>query len=197
MVPRKKTNSFEPRTYGSTVEGLLRGAAPPPLDRGRPSADVRSQLEPLVPETLCPERSLADRQMAAACCAGLWLYHNFLDESHTISQSIDTPTGNFWHGVVHRREGDYSNSKYWFNRVGDHPVFAALSRAAKLLAFDSEPEPEGHFLSRQSAWDPFAWIDLCAAVVHGASAEESLCRKIQQREWELLFDYCFRRAFAA
>ena len=60
--------------------------------------------------------------MAAACLAGLWLHHNFLDESHTLSQDIDTTTGSYWHAIMHRREGDYGNAKYWLHRVGASDV---------------------------------------------------------------------------
>ncbi|MGB1126733.1 MAG: hypothetical protein ACPG4Q_16145, partial [Phycisphaeraceae bacterium] len=38
--------------------------------------------------------------------AGLWLYVDELDRSHEYSQSIHTPTGSFWHAIMHRREGD-------------------------------------------------------------------------------------------
>src|SRR5688500_14776191 len=34
-----------------------------------------------------------DRAAADAMLAGLWLWHDALDESHTISQGIETPTG--------------------------------------------------------------------------------------------------------
>lgn len=190
-------DEFDPQTYGPTVSELLREATPPPLDRGRPNAGARARLEALEPQSVCPGKSVLDPDMAAACCAGLRLYHNYLDESHTISQSIDTPTGSFWHGIMHRREGDYSNSKYWFRRVGGHPVFAPLCRAASLLASEEQLDAGAAFLVAQSAWDPFAWVDLCAAAVGGAPAQEALCRSIQQREWELLFDWCFSKAFAA
>jgi hypothetical protein len=43
-------------------------------------------------------------------------------------------------------------------------------------------------------WDPFAFVDLCASCVRGGSGGEALVRRIQQREWELLFDDCYRRA---
>ena len=42
--------------------------------------------------------------MANACRAGLWLYHEFLDEAHEITQHLHTPAGSYWHALVHRRE---------------------------------------------------------------------------------------------
>ena len=58
------------------------------------------------------------RELARACLAGLWLYHDFLDEAHRISQSLHGREGSYWHGIMHRREGDFANAKYWFHRVG-------------------------------------------------------------------------------
>ncbi len=57
--------------------------------------------------------------------AGLWLYADDLHRSHEVSQSIETPVGSLWHGIMHRREGDFWNSKYWFRRAGsNHPLVA-------------------------------------------------------------------------
>lgn len=60
--------------------------------------------------------------------SGLWLLAGELDLSHSLSQSDDSVEGSFWHGIMHRREGDFSNAKYWFRRVGEHPVFARLAQ---------------------------------------------------------------------
>src|SRR4028119_687385 len=58
------------------------------------------------------------------CCrAGLLLLNDDLHASHEISQHIETPTGSYWHAIMHRREGDAFNSKYWWKRVGEHPAF--------------------------------------------------------------------------
>ncbi|HTQ38012.1 MAG TPA: hypothetical protein VMJ32_03240 [Pirellulales bacterium] len=125
--------------------------------------------------------------------AGLWLRWDFLDRSHGISQEIHTATGSYWHGILHRREPDYDNAKYWFRRVGRHPVFAPLCSAAKEIAQAVPAEPAANFLKRQSQWDPFAFVDVVAASDKSTASEE-LCRQIQRREWELLFDFSYHAA---
>jgi len=117
-----------------------------------------------------------------AAFAGLYLYFSCLDESHTISQGIESAEGSFWHGIMHRQEPDAGNAAYWFRRVGKHPVFPALRDAAEGLEY-----PAG------SAWDPFAFIDACdAARKEPGTDRELLLRKVQLVEWQLLFDYCGR-----
>jgi hypothetical protein len=107
--------------------------------------------------------------MAQACLAGLWLRFDFLDASHTISQEIETPTGSAWHAIMHRREGDFGNSIYWWRRVGKHPAV------------------EG---------DAFAFVDAVEAFVRRGVGDAAALEAEQQREWERLFDYCRQRTLA-
>lgn len=164
------------------------------LGPGRPNPEARRLLEQLDLATAFGSKPIADRSMAQCCLAGIWLYHDFLDESHRISQDIATPSGSYWHGILHRREPDSWNSKYWFDRVGKHPIFPKLRQMARDQALAEDERPEARFLIEQKQWDPGAFIDLCEASRLGRAPTEMLCRKIQLREWQLLFDYCFRRA---
>ncbi|HEY3331274.1 MAG TPA: hypothetical protein VGK19_14695 [Capsulimonadaceae bacterium] len=42
-----------------------------------------------------------------------------LDPAHKIAQRFEgDPLADTIHAIVHRREGDFSNSIYWWNRVG-------------------------------------------------------------------------------
>jgi len=163
--------------YSPLITELLSIGGSMPLDAGKPDAAGQARLNGLTLEALFAPRAIRDRDMARACLAGLWLYHNDLDRSHTLSQDIETPTGSFWHGIMHRREGDFSNAKYWFHRVGAHPIFPALAKAAG-----------------EASWDPFAFVDLCQRACEKDKASESRCRDIQASEWNLLFDHCFRLA---
>jgi hypothetical protein len=181
--------------YGPVFGELLREPRLAPLGPGKPNETVRTLLANATLERAFAHASVREPDMARCCLAGLWLYHDFLDESHKLSQEIETTTGSYWHGLMHRREPDFGNSKYWFRRVGDHPVFAPLHVAAKELAGDATGDAA--FLARQAAWDPFAFIDLCESCTTGRASAAMLCRQIQQREWELLFDYCYRRAVGA
>jgi hypothetical protein len=76
--------------------------------------------------------------------------------------------------------------------VGTHPIYEALRAAAAELAADAPPGAA--FLRTQVAWEPFAFVELCAASLAGRLPCDALCRQIQQREWELLFDWCYRQA---
>ena len=102
-----------------------------------------------------------------AVLAGLWLYIDDLDRSHAISQTLHDATGAFWHGIMHRREGDFSNSHYWFHKADGHPVLTAIEDYDPHMLID-EVEAAGNFVSpRLSA--------------------------TQRREWSSLFRWCARQ----
>lgn len=185
---------FDPTLFGPVLGPLVAEERPNPLGPGRPDPAAQSRLRALDPAAAFTPHAIRDRAMADCCLAGVWLYYDDLDASHRISQSVNTPSGSFWHAVMHRREPDAWNSKYWWDRVGRHAVFPALCDAAKDLAAAEPARPETAFLLEQSAWNPHRFVDLCEAVRTGRSDTETLCRRIQLAEWRLLFAHCFRAA---
>jgi hypothetical protein len=186
--------TFDPANYSSPIADLLHEKRLMPLGPGSPNLLMKPKLEALDLEAAFMPRRIRDADMAKACLASLWLYHDFLDESHVISQSLETTTGSYWHGIMHRREFDFDNAPYWFRRVGEHPIFAPLAMAAAMLASATKLDKTASFLRTQKTWDALAFIDACESCQRGSSTLEMLYRQIQQREWEFLFDYCYRQA---
>ena len=171
---------FDPSAYGPAFAALLRDAPLSPLGPGRPDAARRPLLAALAGDDAFLPGRVVDRDIANACRAGMWLLFDFLDESHAISQEIHTAEGSYWHGILHRREPDASNAKYWFRKVGDHPVLRALADQAASLGYNYA--------------NPFAFVDYCERVRDTDTPEEDLAKKVQQLEWRLLFDHCRRSA---
>jgi hypothetical protein len=188
--------TFDPESYGPFLAAILHEQPLNPLDPGSPTQPIPANLAAMATnlEQAFAPHPIRDHDMAIACLAGLWLFHNRLEESHRISQGIENASGSYWHGLMHRREPDFDNAKYWFRRVGKHPVFAPLRPAAAELAAQAAQEPSARFLMTQQDWDPFSFIDLCQACLNGRSPQTLLCQQIQQREGQLLFDHCYRQA---
>jgi hypothetical protein len=185
--------NFHPDSYGESIAPLIRDAPACELGPGQPNRSVREALSSLDVTTAFPGQEVVDTDMADACISGLWLLHNYLDPSHSISQGIHTPTGSYWHGIMHRREPDFGNAKYWFRRVGYHPVFEPLQiESAELAKNTRHDEIDG--LITQTSWDPFRFVDLCQRGMREDGDLGEICREIARCEWQLLFDFCYRKA---
>ncbi|MCE9607434.1 MAG: hypothetical protein K8U03_21315 [Planctomycetia bacterium] len=196
--------AFDVEKYPSSVRELLVPERIAALDAGAPNPAARSRLAALRSSDLAAARKPADGAMAEACLAGLWLYHDFLSESHALSQEIAGATGSYWHALMHRREPDYDNSKYWFRQTGEHEAFEALLAAAR-AEFSRRPATaaeatrafapiEVQTLIAAPKWDPYRFVDLCEAATKGDRELQQACRTLQAIEWHTLFDYCFERA---
>lgn len=129
------------------------------------------------------ERLPAERRAdALAYQAGLHLLNDSLEPAHELAQQIETSTGSYWHGIMHRLEGDYGNAQYWFARVGRHPVMDEMRRQVESV-------------SPGESWDPFRFVEQVRrqAVLRRDETTDWL-EQLQSMEAQLLLRYCYRQA---
>jgi hypothetical protein len=170
------------------AEGGLPELGPGPRAGILPHAELEHKLDNLLSTSPLPSVS---RDLIRAL---ILLWHDRMEPAHIIAQGIENADGSFLHGIVHRREPDYSNAAYWFRRVHDHPCYPALAKrveeklnAPDALAVKEELIPDGD-------WDPFAFICLCerAARRPADDPQVNLLRIVQGIETEVLLEYFLR-----
>ena len=170
---------------------LIAGLGEQVLDPGTANEKVLGALSGLAVNDLFAGERVTNNELAEACRSGLYLAANDLTTSHTISQDLPSSSGSYWHAIMHRREPDYSNSAYWFRKVGSHPIFSDLPSAIKQRL----PHAESGLGNLLQEWDPFDFNSICEQQLHGGDFQ-NLCNEVQAVEWAVLFDYCYQGAVA-
>jgi len=170
------------RRYLSTPEPPALG--PGPRANVQPATELNRGLD-----TTFKEFGLSGRR-GELIRAIILLWHDHLDAAHSIVQDIETIDGSYLHAILHRREPDYGNARYWFRRVGQHPCHGEMARRiAALLKAKGEGELERRLIPG-GEWDAYAFVDVCEASAKAPDATRSgLLREIQRMEFELLLDH--------
>ncbi len=183
----------EPFTL-SQLKKLL--ATPEPAELGPgpraqvvPLAELQAEIDRALEAGKLPP--LAGRLIRAT----VLLWHDHLAAAHVVAQEIETSDGSYVHAIMHRREADYGNAKYWFRRVGAHACSPELAaKTAALLQIQPAAGLTVKLAVERNRWDPYAFIDECeAAAGQTASAPRTeLLLAIQKIEFEVLLEHFYR-----
>jgi hypothetical protein len=140
-------------------------------------------------KTAQPRRWFRDGRAPEAAVGALWLRHGDWDEAHTIIQDLPSTEAAYWHGILHRLDGDSANAAYWFRRTEGHALYKHFAFEAKRLAGQ---HPEGGF-AVPVKWDAVAFVEFVDQVRQAPGTPGyAFALAIQEAEWQLLFDWCGR-----
>ena len=104
---------------------------------------------------------------------------------HDFFQNTASNLVSYWHGMMHRREADFDNARYWFRRTGALPFFDTLHRRASEISAD---------MAKQSSWDPYLFTGQCEQQRFGADYDNGELVRLQRAEFDVVFDYAWRQA---
>ena len=119
----------------------------------------------------------------------LLLWHDHLEPSHVISQGEHNPDGSLVHAIMHRREPDYSNAKYWWRSTGDHSCFPAIvEKVEPLVTVDPDL---ASLIVPGGTWDPYGFTDAVACGIRKpeSSDRHQLLLQIQKVETEAVLEF--------
>jgi hypothetical protein len=174
-------------TLSQDMKPFLATPEPPDLGPGpRPGVEPEGALNKRLSEAFGSSKVPSQRQELIRALILLW--HDHFESAHKIAQDIETSDGSFVHAILHRREPDYWNAKYWFRRVGKHPAFGEIAnRVGGLL--DSKPaEALRAKLLDRGSWDAVAFVDLCDQANRNGE-HKLLLREIQAIETSSLLEF--------
>ena len=115
----------------------------------------RNPLPPLVPECVFDDALTEEIEAVAQSAAlkvGLYVLNDDLAAGHALAQRLEgDPLADYWHAIIHRREGDYGNARYWFGHVTSEPILVQV--------YGTDPNA------------PNAFVERCRAVGQGRNAD--------------------------
>ncbi|MFN0053338.1 MAG: hypothetical protein ACKV0T_14235 [Planctomycetales bacterium] len=133
--------------------------------------------------------------------AGILCLFGDLEGCHTLAQSREGEgpyaLADYWHAIMHRREPDFANARYWFRRIGNPPIWEELRRVGGTLRGSPDPAAQlwGDRLGRVAGWDALGFVDLCEACHPDEKSELArLARQIQFQEMTLLLEFTLKQA---
>ena len=147
------------------------------------SWDLPSKIRDASDETIAGGKEIADVKIFALIRGALLNAADALDAAHRIFQDDPSDLGSYWHGVMHRREGDFDNARYWFRRAGRLPIFDKMHASAAQVSAT---------MARQPTWDAYVLTGMCEQAKFGDHGAVSECVALQRVEFEELLAYCWR-----
>lgn len=124
----------------------------------------RQPLPPLSPKQVWREdlRPRIDALAVDELVKGiLHLLNDDLMSAHRVAMSMEDENAKYLHALVHRREGDFSNARYWLKTLREQPVWSELK-------------------NQQPDWCPLKFLAWCESCAEGHAAKP--CARLEEMQ---------------
>lgn len=115
-----------------------------PLPENHPLYAIASTLLARTDVPLCPKAPWQSGLLSSRSdgsynlLALLHILNDDLDAAHKLVQvHEDDSTANYIHQFVHRREGDWGNTRYWVGMTGPHPFYTEFGNGTARERLDA------------------------------------------------------------
>jgi hypothetical protein len=141
-------------------------------------SDLNAQLDSIL------ATRASDQRHCDLIRAAVLLWHDHFEPAHKLAQEVEGADGSLLHGILHRREPDFSNARYWFRRVGaNHPSFDCVVGKVKSALMDAPEEIIAKQIIPNDKWNPLGFVDAIeSASRRDDPAYDKLLREIQAAE---------------
>ena len=158
----------------------------PDLDGGprlgiRPKASLQDSIELLLAELgTAPGQSVL-------ILATAFLFNDHHDAAHDLIEDLKCPEGCLIHALLHRREPDYWNARYWLRRNPNNPIYRHLTSYLKTQPMGAAETIVFQRLTFSGVVDPIALVDECETYARKPDQPESLfVKRVQHAEFQAL-----------
>jgi hypothetical protein len=147
--------------------------------------ELASKVQKASDEDIAGNRHVHSPSMLALFRGGLLYALDALDAAHAFFQDDSSRYGSYWHGMMHRREGDFSNACYWFSRAGTLPEALEIQELLK--------DP---LLELAQPWSPEDFTRRCERLARSRpDTPLQTLQVIQKIEFSVLLRRCWNTAF--
>ena len=197
---------LDPSQFGPEITYFLmqQHAALPPLQwQLKPCQAAKESLDAIASDAdLCARSSLVDEESGAAVRALLYLWNGWSAECAMYAQGAADKDRLYITALHERMTGSAADAKTVLSQLGRHDIHEALGQYAVTAIGESNEASIKRFkgiMEMESSWEAFLFIDLFEQARAGKLTAESdgLVRKLQCREFELLFSHCYDAAVGA